>query len=59
MYDISIHGVGIVYRRLRLPCRREDNSRIGGQTGFNLLYVDLVLAEEVKDDTEDTKKIKS
>ena len=59
MFDVSIHGVGIVYRRLWLPCRRRDNYRIGGQTGFNLLYVDFVLAEEVKYDTEDTKKIKS
>ena len=32
---------------------------LGGQTRSNLLYVDLVLPEEVKDDTEDTTKIKT
>jgi hypothetical protein len=29
-----------------------------GQTGFNLLFVYFVLPEEVKEDTEETKKIK-
>jgi hypothetical protein len=33
--------------------------RFGGQTGFNLLFVDFVLPEEVKEDTEETKKNKS
>ena len=39
------------------PGRISDNIR--GQTGSNLSFVDLELPEEVKDDTEDTKKIQT
>ncbi len=39
------------------PRRISDGIR--GQTGFNLLFVDFDLAEEAKEDTEETKKNKN